>query len=170
MDVYFHEWYGYSNIQTFDLNATFYFHRQLEAEMLVVFRHSVPFSSSRSTPRPTRWHRPWLANAGRAEAAGEWQVPSIFFCLSSYSSSVRPRLDPSHRLLRDGIRDEHSPQLFPSGADYWKPMIFRKWRVKYGRCNDVGSTSLMELIVRRKSGSADMDVRTDSKEHRTRGG
>lgn len=51
MDVYFHEWYGYSNIQTqFDLNATFYFHRQLEAEMLVVFRHSVPFSSSRSTP------------------------------------------------------------------------------------------------------------------------
>lgn len=81
-------------------------------------------------PRPTRCHRPCLANAGRAEAAGEWQVPGIFFSIYPFTFSVRPRLDPSRRLLRDGIRDEHSPQLFPRSADYRKSMIFRKWQAK----------------------------------------
>lgn len=37
MDVYFYKWYRYSNIQTrFNLNTTFYFHRQLKVEMPVV--------------------------------------------------------------------------------------------------------------------------------------
>jgi len=54
----------------FNLNKTFYFHRQLEVEMPVVFPTLSAIFILAIDPRPTRWHRPWLANVGRAEAAG----------------------------------------------------------------------------------------------------
>lgn len=73
--------------------------------------------------------------------------PRVFFSTHRRSFSVRStytRLDPSHRLPRDGIRDEHSPQLFPPSADYRKSMLFWKWRPMRGKCNNVGSTPQAE--------------------------
>lgn len=134
----FHEW---RDLKCSNILRNFIFHPLF---LPIIGSHNCrcfsrwPFPPSRAD---TRWHRTCKCR----QSGSRWRMTGpryFFFHLPSLLLSARSRLDPSHRLLRDGIRDEHSPQLFLSGADYRKSMVFRKWRVKCGKCNNVGNMPL----------------------------